>query len=207
MGQRNRYGHRYVAGSVTATRESWSLFIRETRGDPSLSQSTQFIAVLGGCFVVVPESGQFLGRSSASLLEDFADWQKRRRPLNSNKGRSVMVVDDDQATLKLMRIVFEHAGFLVSGYGEAHSALDALEERLAPDVLVVDLRMPGMDGWRFVEEVHSRSIPSRIVIASGSGASEAQLALGADGSIAKPFDPDDLISLVQNLPLRTATEA
>jgi len=186
---------------VEGTREKWTRFFAEIRGDEVLRDGTQFIPVLGGCFVVVPESGQLLSRSSSSLLRDFFEWEQKRRPTVS-KGRTVMVVDDDQAILKLMKIVFENAGFAVAGYGQAMSALSALEEQTSPDVMVVDLRMPGMDGRHFVREVQAREIGSRIVIASGGGAAGAQVELGADGAIAKPFDPDDLISLVHNLPLR-----
>ncbi len=203
MGQKSRYGHRYVAGPIEATKEKWSQFVAEIKGDELLTQRTQFIPVLGGCFVVVPENGHLLSRSSASLLSNFCDWEQRRRPVLV-KGRSVMVVDDDQAILKMMRIVFENAGFQVSSYGEAAAALIALAEVESPDVMVVDLRMPGMDGWHFVREVQHREIASRIVIASGDGAAAAQDELGADGSIAKPFDPDELISLVRNLPARSA---
>lgn len=114
---------------------------------------------------------------------------------------AVLVVDDDQPILSLMRSLLREFGFepLV-----ASSGTQALQQARArtPDVILLDRKMPGMSGVELIAELRKeetlRATP--VVIVSGEPMTEAELrALGASAAVLKPFDVTELVSLVQDL--------
>jgi DNA-binding response OmpR family regulator len=111
---------------------------------------------------------------------------------------SVMIIDDDPRLNRLLQMVLESAGYQVMAFTEAQAALSALDSD-TPDVIVLDLRMPGMDGFEFYSEVQKRGVEVPIVVASAFGATQAKEQMGAAAALAKPFMPDDLVSVVRRL--------
>jgi ribonuclease P protein subunit RPR2 len=116
-----------------------------------------------------------------------------------DRKRNVLVVDDDRLLCELMRTTFELDGFEVS---EAHHVIEA-ERILAksrPDAIVLDVGLPGIDGLFYCERLRegfgARSIP--IVVISGSEEVGVRAtAAGADAFVRKPFDPLELLTLVE----------
>jgi DNA-binding response OmpR family regulator len=112
--------------------------------------------------------------------------------------RRVLIVDDDINLSRLLRTILRTADFEVLTAFDGLGALDIADvERL--DVIVVDLRMPRLDGRGFYRELRARGNNTPVLVASAFGARSAQAELGAQGSIEKPFDPDALIQAVSDL--------
>ena len=68
-----------------------------------------------------------------------------------------------------------------------------------PDLILLDLAMPGMDGQELFQEVRRAGVVCPIVICSAYGAAQANRELGGQGSIEKPFDPVELVATVRTL--------
>lgn len=111
---------------------------------------------------------------------------------------SVLVIDDDPGLLTLLRIVLKTEGFEVHAFRDARDALVFLEEH-APAVILLDLRMPEMDGREFYREARRIGVTAPVIIASAFGAAEARAELGADAALPKPFDPSTVTSVVRSL--------
>jgi len=113
-------------------------------------------------------------------------------------GRSVLVVDDDVNLTRLLRTILRSAGFEVLTAEDGFAALEVTKER-APDLIILDLRMPLMDGHEFYRELRGRGIQTPVLITSAYGARAAQRELGAQGAIEKPFDPDRVVEVVEQI--------
>lgn len=112
--------------------------------------------------------------------------------------RSVLVVDDDPSIRRLMRIILTDAGFDVIEAAGGEEALEVLQEE-SPAVLLLDINMPVVDGkevFRALDARHTR--PLTIIITAGPS-ERTQRELGAEGSIQKPFRPEDLVEKVYEL--------
>ena len=115
---------------------------------------------------------------------------------------TILIVDDYADNRELLRLMLEQAGYRVleaTGGGEGIHA--ARSER--PDLALVDLSMPGVDGWRVLSELRADDGTSGILCAAVSafadGAREQALAHGFDAYITKPFRRSDLIETVERL--------
>jgi CheY-like chemotaxis protein len=112
----------------------------------------------------------------------------------------VLVVEDDPDLAALEAELFEEHGHRVEVANNGREALAAVE-RAAPDVILLDMKMPVMSGREFVDE-YRRAQPSPAPIVVVTAADDAQVRaaeVGASGWIAKPFDPDALVENVMRL--------
>jgi DNA-binding response OmpR family regulator len=112
--------------------------------------------------------------------------------------RRVLIVDDDRNLTNLVSTLLRSYGFEVVSAADGESALATLDSQ-AIDAVVLDLRMPGMDGRTVFKEMRARGHTTPVLIASAFGARPAQQELGAEGSIEKPFDPEALADAVLEL--------
>jgi DNA-binding response OmpR family regulator len=121
-----------------------------------------------------------------------------RRWSSEATGGRVLLIDDDQSLLSLLAAIFRAAGFQVTS---AADAMDGLEKvRTAnPDVIVLDLEMPGMNGREFYRQLRAQDNQTPVLILSAYNARSAQLELGAQAYTSKPFDPDELVETVRGL--------
>ncbi len=116
--------------------------------------------------------------------------------------KHVLVVEDDAAIREMLVDVLESAGYLVS---VATSGVEALAHmrRDQPDLVLLDLMLPDMNGWTLLQ-VRERQrelarIPVLVISAAGpTGLADAQ-ELGAPVYLAKPFDIDDLLRQIERL--------
>ena len=115
---------------------------------------------------------------------------------------TVLICDDEPALRQLMRLSLEPD----YDFAEAASGVEALEliERLEPDLVLLDVMMPGMSGLAVVERARERAsfadTPVLVVSAfAGDGDRRAAFEAGATAFLKKPFDPEDLRSLVARL--------
>jgi DNA-binding response OmpR family regulator len=110
----------------------------------------------------------------------------------------ILVVDDDPGVLRMSRLILATAGYEVQ---VACNGLEALENvaRSKPDVLVLDLSMPVMDGWTAFRELERFEQRPSVLILSAYEAEEACHGLGAEAWLSKPFEPDELVFRVTAL--------
>ena len=112
--------------------------------------------------------------------------------------KTVLVIEDDLDLQDLMASLLELDGYRVERASHGVEGLELVARRL-PDLILLDMRMPVMDGWRFAEEFHERYDRQRpiVVVTAAADASERAAEIQADGYIAKPFDLAELISVVE----------
>jgi len=121
---------------------------------------------------------------------------------------NILVVDDDPRLLRLVRVNLERAGFFVNTASSGAAALDQLEA-VPPDAVVLDVTMPGIDGFTLTQRIREASkVPIIMLTAMGEQAQKVHgLEIGADDYMTKPFDPDELVARVRALLRRTQTAA
>ncbi len=122
----------------------------------------------------------------------------------------ILVVDDDPMVTRLVRINLELEGFKVIEAWDGSTALRMLEES-RPELLVLDIMMPQMDGWQVLEKVRAqddlKQLP--IVILTAKVQDEDVLKgwrMGADGYIVKPFNPVALAETLRSVISTTPEE-
>ena len=115
----------------------------------------------------------------------------------------VLIVDDDPRLREYVRVNLEMEGYLVREAGSAEEGLSVLEES-TPDFVLLDVMMPGVDGWEMLQRVQERHGVGAIPVIMFSGkVDEAAVAeaesRGAQGFIGKPFNPQELIDQTKQL--------
>jgi DNA-binding response OmpR family regulator len=113
----------------------------------------------------------------------------------------VLVVEDDAAIAEVLRLSLEDVGFRVAQAADGNRALAAVE-RERPNLVVLDLMLPGMDGATFAEELRRRGLRPGLpilVVSAASQARECAAQFGAEGFLPKPFDIDCLLDQARRL--------
>jgi DNA-binding response OmpR family regulator len=113
----------------------------------------------------------------------------------------VLVVDDDRMVLLSTRLVLESAGFRVAISDRGDRAVEAVREE-RPDVLLLDLMMPGVDGWETLRRLRADPVGSLlpVIVFTASENTRGRIVArtrGADDYVQKPFDADRLVALVR----------
>lgn len=116
----------------------------------------------------------------------------------------VLVVDDDAHLREVVRYALSRAGFRVSEAGDGRSALAAVDREM-PDLIVLDVLMPELDGLDVCREVRKRSAVPIVFLSSRGEEMDRVLGLelGGDDYVAKPFSPRELVSRVRAVLRRT----
>ncbi|MDQ3703065.1 MAG: response regulator [Chloroflexota bacterium] len=111
----------------------------------------------------------------------------------------VLVVDDDAGIRELLRTILEGAGYEVRTAIDGNEALRLFQER-RPDLILLDLHMPGVDGWGFARAYRAEPEPHPpvIVITAVQDAQRSAEEIGAAGHLAKPFDLHELLAIVDH---------
>lgn len=121
----------------------------------------------------------------------------------------ILCIEDDPEMIELLRLILERRGFLVEGAGGGKAGLLAVREN-PPDLVLLDLMMPDMDGWdvfqQMKEQESTQDIPVIIVTASGQSIDrEFGLHIAkVDDFIVKPFSPQGLLESVDRVLARRA---
>lgn len=115
--------------------------------------------------------------------------------------RTVLVVDDDPDLLMLCRLNLEAADYQVIEAPDGRTALE-LARREKPDLVVLDVMMPGLDGWEVLASLRADSETAELPVVLLTGRSHERDQLrgwqaGASGYVIKPFDPEDLLDAVE----------
>jgi DNA-binding response OmpR family regulator len=111
----------------------------------------------------------------------------------------ILVVDDDVTILLSVAELLELEGYAVATAGNGAEALE-LTRDLQPLLVLLDMRMPILDGWAYAREARDRGLQPRIVIMTAAhDARRWADEIGADGYIPKPFEADELILTVERI--------
>jgi DNA-binding response OmpR family regulator len=106
-------------------------------------------------------------------------------------GRKVLLVEDEEPLRRVLKDLLERDGFLVYEAKDGIQALDQVD-RHGPDIVVLDLNLPGLDGYSVLKQLRSRpatrELPVMVLTAKGDEDNEVRVfELGADDFITKPF--------------------
>jgi two-component system alkaline phosphatase synthesis response regulator PhoP len=115
--------------------------------------------------------------------------------------QTILVVDDNRDNIEILRAFLESRGYVVAEAPDGRSALARLDE-LKPDLVLLDVMMPGMDGWQVCRTIknHPELGTTKVVMVTAKGAFEDKLdglRSGADDYVVKPVDFKELLEKVQ----------
>ncbi|GLY09384.1 response regulator transcription factor [Bacillus badius] len=115
-------------------------------------------------------------------------------------GLKVMIIDDEEAMRQLVSTFLEKEGYTVIQAANGMEALSAIDQQM-PDLLIVDVMMPYMDGYAFTKEVKRKyDLPLIFLSAKGEEWDKIHgLKLGGDDYIVKPFHPGELLARIESV--------
>jgi len=145
-----------------------------------------------------PPSTERVSRSAGlagafELVGDDTEAVVAEPPVSSGhiRGKRVLLVDDEDQLRRVMRDLLEREGYVVIEAGDGVEALDQVD-RHAPDIIVLDLNLPGLDGFGVLSHLRSRRVTQEIpvVVLTARGDEENEIRVfefGADDFLSKPF--------------------
>ncbi len=162
---------------------------RVSRDKRRLSDAAATAAALVGEITDAPITESF------ELLEPI---EAERKP---GHGIKVLLVDDEDPLRKVLRDLLERDGYVVSEAADGVEALDQVD-RVAPDIIVLDLNLPGLDGYGVLSHLRSRTatadVPVVVLTAKGDEDNEVRVfEMGADDFLSKPFRAKALSARLQ----------
>jgi DNA-binding response OmpR family regulator len=116
-------------------------------------------------------------------------------PEGRGAGAKVLVVEDDPAIARVLGLLLERSGLAVDQAGDGPTAI-ACFDREPPDLVLLDVALPGIDGWTVLRHIRGASPVPVVVVTSFVASRDRSLAEGADAFICKPFDNADLMAQI-----------
>lgn len=118
--------------------------------------------------------------------------------------KKVLLVDDDESIIEVLRLYFEKEGYAVSTCSQGDKAV-ATFNVAKPDIIILDLMLPGMDGNDICREIRKNSDVPIIMLTARTDTLDKiiGLELGADDYVPKPFEPKELLARVKAVLRRT----
>ncbi|HEY1342028.1 MAG TPA: response regulator [Bryobacteraceae bacterium] len=127
-----------------------------------------------------------------------------RRPAPANGRVQVVIADDDPTVLALVRTSLQNFGMDCHTATDGRSAIDAIR-RARPQAAVLDVNMPGMDGYEVLAAIRSEELPIRVLLLTARQQESDVIrgfTLGADDYVVKPFSPMELVARLKRLVLK-----
>lgn len=121
----------------------------------------------------------------------------------------LLIVDDEPDVLLTLRMILEAEGFDASLAADGETALRRIDEE-HPDLVVLDIMMPVLDGWFVLAELAGRRHRPRVVVCSAKSSDVDRARareLGADEYVTKPFEPDHLVTVIRGVLARAVGPA
>ena len=115
--------------------------------------------------------------------------------------RAVLVVEDDPSVRDVVEMVLERAGYAVTSAADGPAALQQAADATTFDLVVLDLMLPGLDGFEVCRRLRRTSAVPVLVLTARADTADLVTALevGADDYVTKPFEPLDLVERVNAL--------
>ena len=116
----------------------------------------------------------------------------------------ILIVEDELHIQKLVKIILEKNSYQVSTASSGEEALEKLEvEKINPDLVLLDIMMPGIDGLQVLKKIKSNELTKNIMVVMLTALSQENVVIqgiksGAKGYIRKPFHPKDLVERVKS---------
>ena len=110
-------------------------------------------------------------------------------------GKSILVIEDDPLIRGAMRMVLQWEDYRVTCVTNGQEALDFLRASAPPDIILLDMRMPVLDGWEFLEQQKQDPLLADIPVIVVTGSEE--LVYGSAAQIQKPFHPHQLLEAIR----------
>jgi CheY-like chemotaxis protein len=120
-----------------------------------------------------------------------------RAILDKNLSSLVLVVDDNPEIRSSLKEVLEEEGYRVAGVADGREALDYLRTEERPQLILLDLMMPVMDGWQFRAEQRKNPTLASIPVIVISAMADAAGDIGAERVLSKPLSPEVLLGAVE----------
>jgi DNA-binding response OmpR family regulator len=119
--------------------------------------------------------------------------------------QTILLVDDEPSIIQLSRLYLERDGYKTHSQGDGAQALEAIE-KLKPDLVVLDVMLPGLDGFEVCRRLRAANNPVPILMLTARDEDIDKivgLELGADDYLTKPFNPRELVARVKAILRRT----
>lgn len=116
--------------------------------------------------------------------------------MNAGTAR-ILVVDDDEAILDSLRDLLESEGYGVDVAHDGREALEKLARMEPPQLILLDLKMPVMDGWQFLSERSANTAAPKVPVVLLSGLPFIPNAMGVSDFLSKPISPSRLLDCVR----------
>lgn len=109
-------------------------------------------------------------------------------------GSSILIVDDDLDIVSMMELILSGEGYRVRVASTGKAGLEEVRREI-PALILLDMKMPVMDGWEFIRRLREErgQIPPIVIVSAAEDAKKWAQDVGAAGWLAKPFDIDDLL--------------
>ena len=119
----------------------------------------------------------------------------------------IVIVEDEPSISEVVSLYLKRAGYAVTSYADGLQALNALNAQL-PDLIILDVMLPGMDGFALTRQLRDHSDVPIILLTSRRDETDriAGLELGADDYVVKPFSPQELVSRVRAVLRRSGSQ-
>ncbi len=119
----------------------------------------------------------------------------------------IVIVEDEPSISEVISLYLSRAGYEVTTFSDGLAAFDYFAKML-PDLVILDVMLPGMDGFSLIRNIRDRSEVPVILLTSRREESDriAGLELGADDYVVKPFSPQELVSRVRAVLRRTQSK-
>jgi DNA-binding response OmpR family regulator len=128
--------------------------------------------------------------------------------MNQSRHKLALIIEDDRNTAALISLYLKREGFDVQTAGDGETGLIIAEKR-KPDIVILDLMLPKIDGWEVCRRLRQESnVPVIMLTARGEEVDKVSgLMLGADDYVVKPFSPRELVARVQAVLRRVSRAA
>jgi two-component system alkaline phosphatase synthesis response regulator PhoP len=127
----------------------------------------------------------------------------------SNASRTILIADDEPGILQLSRLYLTREGYVVHAARDGQEALD-LARRIKPDLIVLDLMMPRVDGWEVCRQLRKDGGAPPIIMLTARDDDVDKvvgLEMGADDYVTKPFNPRELLARIKAILRRAGDTA
>ncbi len=180
---------------------------REEGTGLGLTLSRRIVSLLGGTLWLESQVGVGSTFGFRLPIGHVAE-QQRPREQGDGKHPAIVLIDDDRASLELLTAYLEGLAVRVVRAHDGAEGLAAVRQ-LTPAAVVLDIRLPGMDGWEVLRQLRAdqatRDLP--VVVVSILDEKARGLALGADAYLIKPVAKDDLVRALQTVGVLPAPAA
>jgi len=173
----------------------------------TLGQAARYLGVAQSTIRKWSDSGRVRvyktpGRHRRYRRDDLDAFLERSGP-EARRGPVVLIVDDDDRVREYVRVNLEIEGYTVREAGSAEEGMRVLDDA-RPDLILLDVMMPEVDGWEMLQLVHDRHGVGSVPVVMFSGqvderAADKAVEHGAKRFLGKPFDPHEMVAQTKQL--------